>query len=119
MCAKIARHRRERPPAWTTVEVPFELDQAIVEHGCSSSYLIVDCLTTFTANLLIAKQASCEAVLEQMEAVCDALVRCKASVALVSNEVGSGIVPDFPSGREFRDVLADGLDGLLAEVHRL
>jgi adenosylcobinamide kinase / adenosylcobinamide-phosphate guanylyltransferase len=105
MRAKIARHRRERPPAWKTVEVPFELDQAIVEHGCSSSYLIVDCLTTFTANLLVAKQASCEAVLEHTEAVCDALVRCQASVALVSNEVGSGIVPEFPAGREFRHVL--------------
>src|SRR5439155_24825638 len=103
MCAKIERHRRERTPAWKTVEVPFELDQAIVEHGCSSSYLIVDRLTTFTSNLLIAKQASCEAVLEQMEAGCDALGYCHASVALVSNEVGSGIVPDFPAGREFRD----------------
>lgn len=102
---KIARHVRERPPAWRTVEVPFELDQAIAEHGVSSSFLVVDCLTTFTANLLVVRQANAEAILARVEAIGNALVRSRASVAVVSNEVGSGVVPEFPVGRDFRDIL--------------
>lgn len=105
MRLKIDRHIKERPASWKTVEAPFELDKAIEEHGASSSFLIVDCLTTFTANLLVERQASSDAILSCIEEVGRALLRSEASVAIVSNEVGSGIVPEFPAGREFREIL--------------
>lgn len=104
MHTKIQRHRRERPADWKTVEVPFELVQAIVDHS-SSSFVIVDCLTMFVANWLVLKKASSEAILACIANLADALSRSNASIALVSNEVGSGVVPEFLSGREFRDVL--------------
>lgn len=104
MRRKIARHVQERPAHWKTVEVPLELDQAITEHR-ASSFVIIDCLTTFTANLLITQEASCEQILARVEKISSALLRSQASVALVSNEVGSGIVPEFPSGRAFREIL--------------
>jgi len=104
MRAKIARHVRERPSSWRTVEVPFELGRAVVEHG-SCSFLIIDCLTTFISNLLVAKQANYVAILERLEDIASALERIPASAVLVSNEVGSGIVPEFASGRQFREIL--------------
>lgn len=107
MRAKIERHRQERPAGWRTVEVPFDLDAAIAEHGRKSSFLLIDCLTTFTANLLMAEGDNREKLLARVDRVCSAIHATPASVALVSNEVGSGIVPAFPLGRQFRDLLGE------------
>lgn len=104
MSVKIQRHRQERPAIWKTVEVPFELGQAIAEHS-SAAFVVIDCLTTFVANLMVVKQATSEAILACAEELGEALLHSQASVALVSNEVGSGVVPGFPSGRQFRDTL--------------
>ena len=117
MRAKVRRHQAERPPEWLTVEEPLELAQALEQHGPSCDVLLVDCLTIFAANLMedegedgtrmggvTSREATHEARIEQL---CNALQSVPCSVVLVSNEVGSGVVPPYPLGRRFRDVLGE------------
>ena len=107
MRQRIARHRAERPPAWSTVEVPLDLEDAIVECGKTCDLLLVDCLTLWTSNLLVAENGNPQRILARAERLCDALQRTAAGVVLVSNEVGGGIVPDNPTARIYRDLLGE------------
>ena len=104
MRERIARHRRERPASWKTVEVPLDLHKTIAAESLKADLLLVDCLTLFVANAMSRnrKKSSARVVTEQ---VCEAIRVSKASVIVVSNEVGSGIVPAYRSGRIYQDLL--------------
>ena len=105
MRERIETHRRERPASWKTVEVPLDLHQTITSESLKADLLLVDCLTLFVANTMShnrRKASSARAVTEQL---CQAIRSSKASVIVVSNEVGSGIVPAYRSGRIYRDLL--------------
>jgi adenosylcobinamide kinase / adenosylcobinamide-phosphate guanylyltransferase len=102
MAARIDAHRARRGPDWRTIEVPRELTAAL--KSCRTMPVLVDCLTLWLSNLLLAG-ADIDAEIAQLE---DALAALRAPAVLVANEVGSGIVPDHPLGRRFRD-----LQGLL------
>ena len=97
MRARIAQHQARRQLGWHTIEAPIELADALDQAGARP--VLVDCLTLWLTNLMLANQdiAGATAVLEA------ALNRREAPTILVSNEVGLGIVPDTPLGRAFRD----------------
>jgi len=98
MAARIAAHRARRSADWKTVEAPRDLAAAL--KACGSMPTLVDCLTLWLSNLMIA-EANTDREMEELE---KALAVAAAPAVLVANEVGSGIVPSFPLGRHFRDM---------------
>ena len=92
MTERIATHRARRPAGWETMEAALDLPGAL---ACEAPAL-VDCLTLWLSNLLLAeREPDWPALLRALEA------RSQPTV-LVSNEVGLGIVPDNALARRFR-----------------
>jgi adenosylcobinamide kinase/adenosylcobinamide-phosphate guanylyltransferase len=99
MAERIAAHRARRSPFWRTVEEPLALAPVIAGEATSERPLLVDCLTLWLSNLLFAgKSVDAEAAM-----LCGALRLASGPVVLVANEVGLGLVPETPLGRQFRD----------------
>jgi len=99
MAARIARHRAERGSGWTTVEEPLNVASALGVWAQRGRVVIVDCLTLWLSNLMLAGRAP-EA---EIAALAGAIRSLAGPAIFVSNEVGMGIVPDSKLGREFRD----------------
>ena len=99
MQARIRHHRERRGEAWMTVEEPLELAAALAREAQGGSAVLVDCLTLWLSNLMMAER--------DIEAEAAALIAAtgdlECPVVLVSNEVGQGIVPDNALARAFRD----------------
>ena len=109
MAARIAMHRRERPAHWRVVEEPIRLGQAVrdaVAAATPPTVLLVDCLTLWISNCLWAAAALHPQHDHWQRERADflaALSECTLDVIIVSNEVGTGIVPDNSAARVFRD----------------
>ena len=110
MARRIAAHRTSRPADWTTIEAPVAVAAHLSALSPATATVIVDCLTLLVSNLLLAHEAESEAAVARLvEAEVDALLDCHAADAatwlVVSNEVGLGLVPPYPLGRRYRDLL--------------
>jgi adenosylcobinamide kinase / adenosylcobinamide-phosphate guanylyltransferase len=99
MVQRIARHGEDRGPGWRTIEAPLDLPAAIIAESGNRAAVLVDCLTLWTTNLLLAELD----VEDATDRLLAALRSHSGPIALVSNEVGLGIVPDNALARRFRD----------------
>jgi len=100
---RIGRHRAERGPRWQTVEAPLDLAGAIETKSRLGNVLLVDCLTLWASNLMLAESDLAHAIND----LTSALANAPGKIVLVSNEIGLGIVPDNALGRRFRDVAGE------------
>jgi adenosylcobinamide kinase / adenosylcobinamide-phosphate guanylyltransferase len=99
MAARIARHQARRGPFWRTVEEPVAIAAAIAAEAAPDRPLVIDCLTLWLSNLMLAGRP----IESDLEALVAALRIARGPVVMVANEVGMGLVPQTPLGRRFRD----------------
>jgi len=117
MLQRVERHRRRRPPEWVTIEEPLEVAGIISENNDPGRLILVDCLALLVNNLLFQDRdlpagENFEFSSHDKERVLSAIRRLSrvagevmADVVLVTNEVGWGLVPSYPAGRVYRDLL--------------
>ncbi|TAK25272.1 MAG: bifunctional adenosylcobinamide kinase/adenosylcobinamide-phosphate guanylyltransferase [Chloroflexota bacterium] len=118
MAARIAAHRAARPSEWMTIEEPFDLPGALAK-APRDGLVVLDCLTLWTATFVAGRvgdraiesvpAAEWRAIEDRAVAMASAAIdvsrRRDHWLIAITNEVGSGIVPVYPLGRRYRDVL--------------
>ena len=104
MKQRVARHQKERSQNWVTVEEPLHLPQALLENSPKADVMLVDCLTLWVSNLLMETDDE-EKLEETISQLIDTLKKVTGPIVLVSNEVGTGIVPENRLARQYRDII--------------
>ncbi|MBI5285462.1 MAG: bifunctional adenosylcobinamide kinase/adenosylcobinamide-phosphate guanylyltransferase [Chloroflexi bacterium] len=124
---RVAQHQATRPAGWRTIEEPHDVVAALEEHARPGGFVIVDCMTMWVSNLLIARlgdgddievedaAAATEQVLGRAQALAEWASTYDGDLAVVTNEVGLGVVPAYALGRAFRDALG-GANAALARA---
>lgn len=101
---RIQKHRAQRDESWQTIEEPYNLVQALQKAEKQNCTLIlIDCISLWLSNLIFADKSE-EEIIAETEKLAQAIQETQIPVILVSNEVGTGIVPMYASARLFRDV---------------
>lgn len=102
---KIRLHKTSRPKSWGLIEEPVDLGGAL--SGLKSSYgvVLIDCIGLWISNLLMADMKN-KSIEKRVEGFISSILKSKTGlVIVVSNDVGSGIVPGDPLSRRFRDLV--------------
>jgi len=104
MKQRVARHQTTRSRSWTTVVEPLKLPEAILQNSRRGDVILIDCLTLWVSNLLM--ETDDEKQLEELiSQLIDTLKKATGPIVLVSNEVGTGIVPENKLARQYRDII--------------
>jgi adenosylcobinamide kinase/adenosylcobinamide-phosphate guanylyltransferase len=114
MAERIAQHRAARGARWQGIEEPLDLAGALERAAAQGDGVLVECLTVWLGNVLVKEGAGGVAARQQV--LLETLRRRRCDVLLVSNEVGLGIVPEYPLGRQFRDLAGWLHQALAAEA---
>jgi adenosylcobinamide kinase / adenosylcobinamide-phosphate guanylyltransferase len=107
MAARIRQHRDSRPAHWLTIEEPLEIGSAAERYAAGCDFLLLDCLTLWLSNLCWERRADPQASIQDAalrEVARLAHASAKSHIVAVTNELGSGMVPESPLARFFRDL---------------
>lgn len=112
MAARVQRHRADRAGSWTTLEEPLDIAPLLAR----PEPVLVDCLTLWLTNVLLAERD----VAAERARLVEAVRTAPGQLVLVTNEVGMGIVPTNELARRFRDEagwLAQAVASVCDEVY--
>jgi adenosylcobinamide kinase/adenosylcobinamide-phosphate guanylyltransferase len=101
MRQRIAYHQQQRPAHWQLVEQPIFLADQLLKSDHPNQIILVDCLTLWLSNLLIAEDVNLQQ--QQIEQLFAVLPQLQSDIILVSNETGLGVVPMGELSRRFVD----------------
>jgi adenosylcobinamide kinase/adenosylcobinamide-phosphate guanylyltransferase len=115
MGRRIEKHKADRPAGWRTLEAAEHVGSQIEAHAAAAGLIIIDCITLLVNNVFsgfdearfdaVDERLLETAVMTEIDPLLESLKRVKASVLIVSNEVGFGVVPETRMGRLYRDLL--------------
>ncbi|MHB8383101.1 MAG: bifunctional adenosylcobinamide kinase/adenosylcobinamide-phosphate guanylyltransferase [Candidatus Binataceae bacterium] len=106
MEARITRHRIDRAADFTTIEEPVKLASVLAGLSARADLVVLDCLTLWVSNLMgVYAAESEESFLADADALARVMLSAPFSTIVITDEVGSAIVPDNPVARRFRDLL--------------
>ena len=115
---RIKDHQAARPVSWTTLEESKEVSKVLDKVPEGTEVLLLDCITFWITNLLMERLGKEEIqgeevkrlereLIKESEGLADKLDQKKQDfhIIVVTNELGMGLVPEYPLGRIFRDVV--------------
>ncbi|ENW92214.1 bifunctional adenosylcobinamide kinase/adenosylcobinamide-phosphate guanylyltransferase [Acinetobacter dispersus] len=101
MQQRIAHHQQQRPAHWHVYEEPIYLADRLLQCDQANQLILVDCLTLWLTNLLLAEDSALQQ--QQMQKLFEVLPQLQSQIILVSNETGLGVVPMGEISRRFVD----------------
>ncbi len=114
MADRIEKHRQQRPQSWHTLEIAHGVTETLKANPTPADLILLDCLTMLISNLVLTatdedfepnEARAAEVVDGEIEALLGAIQTSRADWIIVTNEVGMGLVPPYPLGRVYRDLL--------------
>ncbi|HIZ77462.1 MAG TPA: bifunctional adenosylcobinamide kinase/adenosylcobinamide-phosphate guanylyltransferase [Firmicutes bacterium] len=115
---RIRRHQERRPDHWDTLEQYKGLQQVLPQRSKKYCGILLDCVTIMSTNIIFDDPAMLreeipfedmlrveEALMEEIDAFISCFPELDCDLILVTNEVGLGLVPEYPLSRFYRDAL--------------
>jgi 5,6-dimethylbenzimidazole synthase len=106
MYERIQKHQDERGKEWITFEEPLDPARVLREKGTQPGYIVLDCITLWLSNMVM-KNMNRQTILERVKEFIRECKNCTSDIIVITNELGSGIVPMEPSARSFRDIAGE------------
>ena len=110
MKERIERHKADRPKNWDTIEEPLKIAEIIEKEGNNYDFILLDCLTLWLTNRLIDageeynRRDLIESILNEVDTIIDTAIGKKCVLAIISNQVETGLISPYPLGRIFQDI---------------